>query len=78
MTSCTVNSFAKDFGSSVTLARLHPCGLRRKMIAQRIRSTYFLIGDSGYPLEPWLPKPYVAPQTRQEVRFNEKLVRLNV
>ncbi|XP_055681890.1 putative nuclease HARBI1 [Lutzomyia longipalpis] len=32
---------------------------------------YFLIGDSGYPLEPFLFTPYPEPQSRAELKYNK-------
>ncbi|KAG8176800.1 hypothetical protein JTE90_003428 [Oedothorax gibbosus] len=40
------------------------------MESRRSQSTNFLILDSGYPLEPWLLKPYVGPATAEEILFN--------
>lgn len=34
---------------------------------------YFLLGDTGYPLEPWLLKPYDPPKTSAEKEFNVRL-----
>lgn len=31
----------------------------------------WLIGDSGYPLEPWLLTPFSQPYGRQEVKYNK-------
>ncbi|KAJ6643854.1 putative nuclease HARBI1, partial [Pseudolycoriella hygida] len=34
---------------------------------------YFLLADTGYPLEPWLLKPYASPRTSAEKEFNVRL-----
>lgn len=35
--------------------------------------THFLLGDTGYPLQPWLLKPYDQPKTPAEKEFNVRL-----
>lgn len=42
----------------------------RRLMRQN-RSDHFLIGDSGYPLEPVLFNPIADPATRQEHKFNK-------
>lgn len=37
---------------------------------------YFLLGDHGYPLQPWLLKPYDSPSTWAEIVFNTRLRKL--
>lgn len=37
---------------------------------------HFLLGDTGYPLQPWLLKPYDNPSTQAEKEFNVRLRRL--
>ena len=39
------------------------------------RSCNWLIGDSGYPLEPWLLTPISNPQTRKEELFNKTQIK---
>lgn len=39
------------------------------------RSNNWLIGDSGYPLEPWLLTPVSQPTSRQEEKFNAMQIR---
>lgn len=36
-----------------------------------IRRLNWLLGDGGYPLEPWLLTPYPTPHTSQEEKFNK-------
>lgn len=31
---------------------------------------YFLLGDNGYPLQPWLLKPFESPETYAEIIYN--------
>lgn len=33
----------------------------------------FMLGDTGYPLQPWLMKPYDSPQTAAQKAFNARL-----
>ncbi|XP_062580377.1 putative nuclease HARBI1 isoform X2 [Saccostrea cucullata] len=35
----------------------------------------WLLGDSGYPLRPWLMTPILAPQARQEEKFNKSHIK---
>lgn len=37
---------------------------------------YFLLGDTGYPLQPWLLNPYDSPSTTAQKQFNVRLRRL--
>lgn len=60
-------------GSSHDAHIWNTCNLKRKLVDQRDQTSYYLIGDSAYPLEPWMLKPYADPQTQQETLFNEKL-----
>nr|XP_054767429.1 putative nuclease HARBI1 [Lytechinus pictus] len=38
----------------------------------------FFIGDSGYPLQPWLLTPILRPRTPEEERFNTSLCKTRV
>ncbi|XP_054709068.1 putative nuclease HARBI1 [Uloborus diversus] len=47
----------------------------RPHLEQKFRrdGNLWLIGDSGYPLEPWLMTPYPKEETARQTRFNRKL-----
>lgn len=34
--------------------------------------SYYLLGDNGYPLQPWILKPYDNPETPSEKLYNKK------
>ncbi|XP_065172094.1 putative nuclease HARBI1 [Atheta coriaria] len=62
-------------GSVHDAAIWHMTSIRKLLKRQfegGVQRTY-LIGDSGYPLEPWLFTPFHNPQNPNEVRFNTLL-----
>lgn len=45
----------------------------RAFISDKFRGRHWwLLGDSGYPLEPWLLVPYANPQGQGETVFNRR------
>lgn len=47
----------------------------RRLMRTMIPPNNFLLGDSGYPLEPWLLTPYLSPSSPAEEVFNQKHVK---
>lgn len=45
--------------------------IRRQNDISTIRRESWLLGDQGYPLEPWLLTPIAEPTTQQEIKFNK-------
>ncbi|XP_023243392.1 putative nuclease HARBI1 isoform X1 [Centruroides sculpturatus] len=52
------------------------CNLRRAFIEGRIQTNNnaWLIGDSGYPMEPWLLTPILDAQQQNEQKYNSSLI----
>lgn len=47
----------------------------RQVCRTMIPANNFLLGDSGYPLEPWLLTPYSNPSSPAEELFNQKHIK---
>lgn len=47
------------------------CGLYNYIHSDLFPSNSYLLGDSGYPLEPCLLTPVLSPNTPQEMKYNE-------
>ncbi|XP_017466777.1 PREDICTED: putative nuclease HARBI1, partial [Rhagoletis zephyria] len=64
--------YARFGGSTHDAFIWENCKVRQLMQQQYEQNIYtcWLIGDSGYPLQPWLMTPYRNPETRGEENFN--------
>jgi len=67
-----MNIVAKYPGSAHDSFIWHNCALYQYMKQQSIEQQRWLLGDSGYPLSPFLMTPIANPTTAAEVRYNKK------
>lgn len=45
--------------------------LRRMCNAMGMNWRYYMLGDNGYPLQPWLMKPYDSPNSPEKLLYNK-------
>ncbi|XP_072166468.1 putative nuclease HARBI1 [Diadema setosum] len=72
-----LNVVARSPGSTHDSYIWDNCRLRDEFREGRMPSGW-LLGDSGYPLQPWLLTPILRPQNDSEERYNRSLVHTRV